>query len=112
MKRSSDMILAKTRNTKHSPRSFEEHLIDIVRTNMYELNGEYHWIDGGQAKLQLEVETFPIADQIVIINNMFKRFKTTRKFGALITNELLKILYRSVRALKNQNDTHFLYIHR
>jgi hypothetical protein len=69
------------------------------------LNGEYHWIDGGQAKLQLEVETFPIADQIVIINNMFKRFKTTRKFGALITNELLKILYRSVRALKNQNDT-------
>ncbi len=104
MKRSSDIILAKTRNTKHSPRSFEEHLIDIVRTNMYELNGEYHWIDGGQAKLQLEVETFPVTDQIVIINNMFTDLIHERSLMTRVTNELLKILYRSVRALKNRLD--------
>ncbi len=104
MKRENDMFLGR-RNAKHYQPSFEEHLIEIVRTNMREVDGEYHWINDGQSKLQLEVETFPIADQVVIINNMFDRFKTTRKFRSLITNELLKILYRSVRALKNRIDT-------
>jgi hypothetical protein len=68
------------------------------------LNGEYHWIDGGQAKLQLEVETFPVADQIVIINNMFTDLIHERSLMTRVTNELLKILYRSVRALKNRLD--------
>lgn len=104
MKREFDMFLGR-RKAKHYQPSFEDGLIEIVRTNMYEVNGEYHWINDGQSKLQLEVETFPIADQVVIINNMFDRFKTTRKFRSLITNELLKILYRSVRALKNRIDT-------
>jgi hypothetical protein len=101
MKRENDSELE--RSQKHMV-SFEQELINIVRAYTSLHKGEYHWIDGGQAKLQLEVETFPVADQIVIINNMFTDLIHERSLMTRVTNELLKILYRSVRALKNRLD--------